>query len=104
VGAGPRLLRLLFAREGRAGDRQVVPAGWVAEATARDTSGDPAEHYQYWWWVDTEREGRFYARGNEGQFVYVDPVTDVVVVRLGREEGIEDWPSVLRAVADRISR
>ena len=94
---------LLFAREGRAGDRQVVPAGWVAEATARDTSADPAEHYQYWWWVDEEREGRFSARGNKGQFVYVDPATDVVVVRTGRGPVIEDWPAVLRDVADRVA-
>ena len=93
---------LLFAREGRAGDRQVVPADWVAEATARDTTADPAEHYQYWWWVDTEREGRFSARGNKGQFVYVDPATDVVVVRTGREAVLEDWPAVLRDVADRV--
>ena len=92
----------LFAHEGRVGDRQVVPAAWVAEATARDTTTDPAEHYQYWWWVDTEREGRFTARGNKGQFVYVDPATDVVVVRMGRDSGIDDWPAVLRDVADRV--
>jgi CubicO group peptidase (beta-lactamase class C family) len=92
----------LFAHEGRVGDRQVVPAAWVAEATARDTSADPAEHYQYWWWVDTEREGRFSARGNKGQYVYVDPATDVVVVRMGRDYGIDDWPAVLRDVADRV--
>jgi len=92
----------LFAHEGRSGGRQVVPAAWVAEATARDTSADPAEHYQYWWWVDTEREGRFYAQGNKGQFVYVDPATDVVVVRMGRDYGIDDWPAVLRDVADRV--
>jgi CubicO group peptidase (beta-lactamase class C family) len=93
----------LFAHEGRVGGRQVVPAGWVEQATARDTSGDPAEHYQYWWWVDTERAGRFYARGNFGQFVYVDPATDVVVVRLGREDGGVRWPEVLRVVADRVA-
>jgi CubicO group peptidase (beta-lactamase class C family) len=93
----------LFAHEGRVGDRQVVDAGWVREATARDTSADPAEHYQHWWWVDTEREGRFYARGNHGQFVYVDPATDVVVVRLGREDGDVPWPEVLRDVADRVA-
>lgn len=94
----------LVAHEGRVGDRQVVPAAWVAEATARDTSADPAEHYQYWWWVDTEREGRFSARGNKGQYVYVyvDPATDVVVVRMGREYGIDDWPAVLRDVADQV--
>lgn len=92
----------LFAHEGRTGDRQVVPAAWVAEATRRDTTSDPADHYQYWWWVDTERDGRFYAHGNKGQFVYVAPDSDVVVVRMGREYGIDDWPAVLRDVVDRV--
>ena len=93
----------LFAHEGRVDGRQVVPADWVREATARDSSADPAEHYQYWWWVDTEREGRFFARGNHGQYVYVDPATDVVVVRLGREDGDVPWSEVLRDVADRVA-
>ncbi len=93
----------LVAHEGRVGDRQVVGAEWVREATARDTSRDPADHYQYWWWVDTERPGRFSARGNFGQHVYVDPATDVVVVRLGRDDGGEHWPELLRDVADRVA-
>ncbi len=93
----------LFAHEGRVGGEQVVPADWVREATARDTGADPAEHYQYWWWVDTKREGRFFARGNHGQYVYVDPATDVVVVRLGREDDGVRWAEVLRDVADRVA-
>jgi CubicO group peptidase (beta-lactamase class C family) len=93
----------LFAHDGRVGDRQVVPEKWVAEATAADTSTDPAEHYQYWWWVDTDHPGRFSARGNKGQFVYVDPATDVVVVRTGVDFGIDDWPEVLADVVDRVN-
>ncbi len=93
----------LFAHGGRVDGRQVVSAEWVREATSPDTSFDPAEHYRYWWWVDTERQGRFFARGNHGQYVYVDPTTDVVVVRLGRGDGGISWPEVLRDVADRIA-
>ena len=93
----------LFAHEGHVDGRQVVSAEWVREATARTTAADPAEHYQYWWWVDTERDGRFYARGNHGQFVYVDPATDVVVVRLGRTDGDVPWPEVLRDIAARVA-
>jgi CubicO group peptidase (beta-lactamase class C family) len=94
----------LFAHDGVAGGRQVVPAAWVHEATANDVSTDPAPHYQYFWWVDTERPGRFYAHGNHGQFIYVDPATDVVVVRMGARYGIsgEDWPKVLREVTDHV--
>lgn len=93
----------LFAHGGRVGHRQVVSAEWVREATSRDSSTDPAEHYQWWWWVDVDRPGRFTARGNHGQFVYVDPATDVVVVRLGRSYGDVDWPTLLRDIADRVA-
>ncbi|WP_043499235.1 serine hydrolase domain-containing protein [Georgenia sp. SUBG003] len=92
----------LVAHEGAVGGRQVVRAEWLRRATAKDTTSDPAPQYQYGWWVDVEREGRFYAHGNHGQFVYVDPATDVVVVRLGAGYGIdpEAWVEVLRTVAD----
>lgn len=93
----------LFAHEGRVRGRQVVPADWVASATAREADTDPAEHCQWFWWVEDDRPGRFSARGNKGQFVYVDPATDVVVVRTGRDFGIEDWPAVLADVADRVA-
>ncbi|WP_127571832.1 serine hydrolase domain-containing protein [Georgenia faecalis] len=97
-------LGYLFAHDGAVAGRQVVPAAWVSAATANDVSTDPAAHYQLGWWVDTERPGRFYARGNHGQFIYVDPVTDVVVVRTGTRAGLEGnaWPALLRAVADHV--
>lgn len=92
----------LFAHGGRADGRQVVPAAWVEEATAVDTGTDPEPGYQYWWWVEAEREDRFFAQGNLGQFIYVDARADLVLVRTGAEYGIPDWPSVLGQVADRL--
>ena len=93
----------LFAHGGQVAGRQVIPAAWVAAATAIDTRTDPNPGYQYWWWVDDARADRFYARGNLGQFVYVDAHTDLVLVRTGKEFGIPDWPVVLRQVADQLS-
>ena len=93
----------LFAHDGRADGRQVLPRGWVARATSADSRTDPAPHYQWFWWVDTSREGSFLARGNKGQLIYVDPETDVVVVRTGRDFGIDDWPAVLADVTDRVN-
>ena len=93
----------LVAHDGRVDGRQVVPRGWVARATAQDSRTDPAPHYQWFWWVDTSREGSFLARGNKGQLIYVDPETDVVVVRTGRDFGIDTWPAVLAEVTDRVN-
>ena len=52
----------LFLNEGRAGDRQVVPAAWVEEATRVDVTTDPSAHYQYFWWID-EGPRRVLCRG-----------------------------------------
>jgi len=93
---------LLMVREGRRDGEEVVPAEWVREATALDASHDPAKQYQYWWWIDTKRPGRYYAAGNKGQYVYVAPDKDAVVVRMGRDFGVdfEQWLRTLRRTAD----
>ena len=93
----------LFAHDGVVDGRRVVSRQWVREATAQDATRDPAEHYQLWWWVETDRPGRFSARGNKGQFVYVDRGSDVVVVRLGRDDGGVPWPQVLADITDRVN-
>jgi CubicO group peptidase (beta-lactamase class C family) len=58
---------LLFLHRGEWNGTRIVPEDWVHTATAEDTTTDPAEHYQYFWWIDVERPGRFYALGNLGQ-------------------------------------
>lgn len=92
----------LFLNEGRNGDQQVVPAQWVAEATRRDTSTDPAADYQYFWWIDEVGDG-YLAWGNHGQFIYVVPSQELVVVRMGTGYGYDDWPAVLREIAGQLT-
>jgi CubicO group peptidase (beta-lactamase class C family) len=84
---------MLFAREGRWEGRQLISRGWVEESTRADTSTDPSQDYQYFWWVNTP-EGETYhfsARGNYGQYIYVAPEKDLVIVRLGKEEGEQGY-------------
>jgi CubicO group peptidase (beta-lactamase class C family) len=84
---------MLFAREGRWEGRQLISRGWVEESTRAATSTDPSLDYQYFWWVNTP-EGETYhfsARGNYGQYIYVAPEKDLVIVRLGKEEGKQGY-------------
>ncbi|NNC91143.1 MAG: serine hydrolase [Acidimicrobiia bacterium] len=89
----------LFLNKGRNGDRQVVTAAWVAEATRRDTTTDPAAHYQYFWWVDEEHDA-YYAEGNHGQFIVVVPKQELVILRMGDRYGYDDWGSIFGQIAD----
>lgn len=88
----------LFLNEGRNGERQVVPATWVEEATRLDTTNDPAARYQYFWWVDEGRDA-YYAEGDFCQFIYVYPAADLVLVRMGRDCGEIYWTGLLGEMA-----
>jgi len=83
---------MLFAKEGNWEGKQLISRAWVEESTRPDASTDPSLDYQYFWWVDTpDGENHFSARGNYGQYIYVAPEKDLVIVRLGKEEGEQGY-------------
>jgi CubicO group peptidase (beta-lactamase class C family) len=93
----------LYLNGGEWNGEQVVPASWVEESTRVDTTSDPADFYQYFWWVDVvePERGRFMARGNLGQYIYVVPDKDLVIVRMGESFGYDRWPELLHSIADK---
>jgi CubicO group peptidase (beta-lactamase class C family) len=96
----------LFLHGGEWNGTRIVSKDWMHVATAADTTTDPAPHYQYFWWVDTERPGRFYALGNFGQYIYVAPDSGTVIVRSGRDWGVDNdtWLALFRDIADRLEQ
>jgi CubicO group peptidase (beta-lactamase class C family) len=95
-------LGLLYLRDGRWGDRRILPEGWVdftrTPAPAPNngtygahfwTSGKPAEGQ----FPPFDPDGGFHMGGNGGQFVAIVPDRDLVVVRLGEMQA-STWPEL----------
>ena len=99
---------LLLLHNGKWNGRRIVSADWIRAATRGSPTAGPAYYYGYgyFWWIDVERPGRFYALGKYGQYIYVAPDADTVVVRLGRSWGVGNvtWLATLRDVADQLGR
>ena len=119
---------LLYLQGGQAGGRSVVPADWVRDSTAvqNHPGADEAARrniespgrldmaYYGWQWrrapapaVPGATAGSplrppgddFYAEGLHGQFVYIAPATQTVIVRLGTAEGPIHWPDWMGRLA-----
>ena len=88
----------LYLHRGLWRGQQLVPAEWVDRSTRVDTSNGSVARYQYQWWLPSG-DGDFMAQGILGQFVYVDPARELVIVRLGKRYGGVSWPAIFRKVA-----
>ncbi|WP_421795007.1 serine hydrolase domain-containing protein [Haliscomenobacter sp.] len=88
----------LYKNEGNWNGQQIVSQAWVEASTKLDTTNGSVRYYQYQWWLPTPGED-FMAEGILGQFVYVNPAKDLIIVRLGKNEGKADWWTIFTALA-----
>ena len=89
----------LYLEGGARGDLQILPPNWI-EASVKPTAphlqpGDnPASSwtfgYGYKWWIPEAPQGDFLAIGIWGQYVYVDPLREVLVVKASADPGFDE--------------
>ena len=83
----------LLLNQGRWAGRQIVPANWIAEATLPHIRAPRSQEfialtgpyfvdqYGFYWWIRPDQDPPAYlAQGYGGQFLYVIPGLDLVVV------------------------
>jgi CubicO group peptidase (beta-lactamase class C family) len=104
----------LYLHGGAWQGHQLVPPAWVEASTHHDAkvagpaTSPPGQEwarsldYGYMWWIDPKAPGRFFAMGNLGQYIYVAPDREAVLLRFGTRFGDVEWISLLRALASRI--
>ncbi len=93
----------LYLQKGQWHGKQLVPAAWVAAATARQTSNgssptsdwDQGYGYQFW----RGRHGAYRGDGAFGQYCLVLPEQDTVIAVTS---GLKDMPAVLNLVWDKL--
>jgi CubicO group peptidase (beta-lactamase class C family) len=81
---------LLYLHEGYFNGKQIVPQSWVKKSIVPDGShlkvgSTPEEYgkwgYQYQWWIPTGSNGDYSAVGVWGQYIYVNPKENLVIVK-----------------------
>jgi CubicO group peptidase (beta-lactamase class C family) len=99
-------LGLLFLHGGTLSGREILPPDWVATALSPDavaglihTTDGWVRRGRYQWFLT--RDGRaYFAKGYNGQYVFVVPDKRAVFVRFGEGYGDVDWTSLFLRLAD----
>ena len=88
----------LYLKKGQWRGQQLVPQEWVETSTKAVTTNGGVSGYRYQWWLPSS-DDTFHAEGILGQYIYVDPARELVMVRLGSAYGGLDWTNVFRSLA-----
>ena len=106
----------LYLEGGARDGEQIIPADWVSAsvnpAAAHLQPGDnPASFwtfgYGYKWWIPENPQGDFLAIGIWGQYIYIDPVREVIIVKTSADplfddndhESVAAFRAIARAIA-----
>lgn len=88
----------LYLNNGNWNGTQIVPAEWVAVSTQDNgLIKDTPIYYGYMWWGEkcNPDSQDYLAMGDYGQFIYVSPAKDLIIVRNGESFGVksggEEW-------------
>lgn len=90
----------LYLNQGNWSGKQIVSKQWVLESTKPSTVQGSAWYYQNQWWLPS-KNGDFMAAGILGQYVYVNPAKNMIIVRLGQSNGKADWEKLFINLASK---
>lgn len=102
----------LYLNDGAWDGRQILPASWVEQSTRDHVPEEewPDDYraigwrnYGYQWWLASETDGDYFGLGKDGQFLYVNPTTATIIVRLGWSQGdlrSSQWISLFQSISE----
>lgn len=106
----------LYLEGGARDGRQIIPAGWItASVTPEAAHLQPGDNpgsswtfgYGYKWWIPEDPQGDYTAIGVWGQYIYIDPAREVIIVKTSADPAFDDndhesvaaFRAIARAVA-----
>ncbi|MBE0637640.1 MAG: serine hydrolase [Bacteroidales bacterium] len=92
----------LYLNKGNWNDKQIIPEAWVDSTMrivndSRDSQGYP---YTYQWRV--KEDGAIFAKGVLGQYIYVFPKKNIIIVRMGKKDGGMVWPEFFERLCEQL--
>jgi CubicO group peptidase (beta-lactamase class C family) len=106
-------LGVLYLQNGNWEGAQLVPAEWVQSSTQVGALPEDAWdsdyrrigvwNYGYQWWLLDRDAGSYLANGKDGQYLYVNPSTKTVILRLGWSTGkqpLSQWIRLFDYLSD----
>ena len=93
---------LLYKDDGKWRGNSVIPEDWIRKSLEINNNSLDSGGYPYTMHWRSLPDGSFFAKGVLGQYLYVDPKNDLVIVRLGKSADKIDWVKFFKEISKQL--
>jgi len=91
---------MIIMNKGKWQDQQLIPEAYIAKATSPNVHSYGPCYYGFFWWVEDINVGEktyhtVEGRGAGGQFIYMFPELDLIVVATSHDKGMGNMMAIL---------
>lgn len=96
----------LYLHDGNWNGKQIVSKKWIQYSTHSNPEGNNRHYYNNNWGIGPQKYNSFYAVGLFGQFLYVYPEKNIIIVRFGKSETSYSpnyWKEIFLQIIDQLN-
>ena len=91
---------MLIMNKGKWQEQQLIPEAYIAKATSPNVHSYGPCYYGFFWWVEDVKVGEttyhsIQGRGAGGQFIYMFPELDLIIVATSHDQGMGNLMAIL---------
>ena len=88
----------LYLNNGKYNQQQIIPEEWIKKTMAITNNSKDSQNYAYNYSWRVKEDGAIFAKGVLGQFIYVFPEKNIIMVRLGKKTDGINWPQFMELI------
>ncbi|OQX73280.1 MAG: hypothetical protein B6D64_14040 [Bacteroidetes bacterium 4484_276] len=88
----------LYLNKGNWNGRQIVPQEWVEKSMTIINDSRDSQNYPYTYQWRVKEDGAIFAKGVLGQYIYIDPGKNVIMVHLGKKSAGVHWARLMEGL------
>ncbi len=92
----------LYLDEGIWQGKRIIPEQWISSTKNADKQFFDQAGYPYHYLWRIKKDGAMFAKGILGQYIYIDPSKNLIIVRIGKKDGEIDWPHFFELLAQQL--
>lgn len=88
----------LYLHKGKYNQQQIIPEEWIKKTIAITNDSKDSQNYSYNYSWRVKDDGAIFAKGVLGQYIYVFPEKNIIIVRLGKKTDGINWPEFMEQI------